>query len=251
MIRCLILAALLVLATSFSAQAWLAQVPASGGGGGGTYSFIAAQSGTSGDTNNATSAAFDSSGCANCLIVAVWSAYQVGTVPTGVIDDKGNPYSCLTVSNTNTSNSEAICISRATTVGAGHTVSTVGGNGDFPSIAVAAFSGSVASPTDVQAVANSSGIAGVFISPGVTPSVVNELLVTGISFNASSTAPTIDSGFTVPANVFQNFVSGTGEGVSLAYLIQTSIVSETPTWTTSTSVPGNNQLAASIATFKP
>jgi hypothetical protein len=104
---------------------------------------------------------------------------------------------------------------------------------------MAAFSGSAASPFDVENGFNGSGTT---LQPGsVTPSEANELLITALAFNGSGSPLSINLGFTVIEDA--NFVSGQSYGVGLAYLIQGPAAPVNLTWTRTNS----DIMAAGIA----
>lgn len=81
----------------------------------------------------------------------------------------------------------------------------------------------------------------------VTPSTAGQVLVSGLSFEATNTGgntPTIDLSFNTPITL--NFSSG-NNGISLSYLIQTSAAATNPTWTFN---GGSFPTAVNIGTWK-
>lgn len=187
-----------------------------------------------------TSAAIDTSG-AN-LLVAV-ACYNHGATIT-FSDSKSNTWNKLT--NQDTSGASAVIYwSTPTSVGSGHTF-TVAGTSSFSTFAVGAFSSALASsPFDVQTGGFTSSTV-TQATGNVTPTVTNEILIAGLGWNgASSPLPTVSNGFTVLDNA--DFLTSKNFGVSLAYKIQTSIVTEGTTFTKQ--APANN-MAAVIASFK-
>lgn len=176
---------------------------------------------------------------ADLIIIGV-SFYEQSTraIPT---DSKSNsPWNALTESVAGAFDVvERLFWITPTSVGANHTFTYTSVDDSFPCIAVAAFSGSKASPFDVQNGATATGASSIQTG-SVTPSESNELIVTGLGVNVDITS--IDSGFTITDKLA--FVSGDRFGGGLAYKIKTDALGENPTWTASSS------LAARIATFK-
>jgi hypothetical protein len=85
------------------------------------------------------------------------------------------------------------------------------------------------------------------ISPGsITPGATNELLIVLAGNLAGSTFTTIDSGFTVLDSL--GYIGGTSEPGGVAYLVDSSVSSINPSWTTA----GGGALgcSATIAAFK-
>lgn len=125
-------------------------------------------------------------------------------------------------------------------VGAAHTFTH---SEQYPALAVVAVSGAHASPLDQESTA-SFNPASSSATGSVTPSENDELLVTGLSVNATAANPSIDGDFTILESV--NAVGDANLGIHMAYLIQTTAASANPTW----SWTGSSYGATSIATFK-
>lgn len=192
-------------------------------------SLVAHASGATSNGNSATTSSANTTG-ASLLYVAV-SGYSAGTLGT-LSDSLGNTWT-LIKSQTATTNTVAeyyCCASGSPVTGSAQTF-TISGTGAYPSIAMAAFSGTATSPLDGSSSASSA-------SPGnISPVYNGEAFVSAISFDASST-PSVDSSFTITDTV--NYVSGGSEGISLAYKIQTHGITQNPAWT----VSGTNHAAA-------
>lgn len=202
------------------------------------YSFINAVDGT-GNAGSATTAAMNTTG-ADLLTVVIGG--RIGDSLT-LTDSKSNTWTALTgVSSTNDFGTARMYYCQGGTVGSGHTF-TVSGATDICCVAAGAFSGSQASPFDVQNGAG--GITGNFTlhTGSVTPSVNNELVVAACTLYNEVTSVTIDSGFTMAVN---NFAVVTFT-CSLAYLIETTATLKNPGFTTSSTA---RMQGAVIATFK-
>lgn len=120
---------------------------------------------------------------------------------------------------------------------------TVTGASTFPSISCLAFSGSTATPFDVENGATT--VSSTTVQSGsITPGAANELVIAALSMGTANSSITIDGGFSTPLTT--NFTGGQCEGVGVSYLIQTSAAAANPTWT----MGNNSALDASIASFK-
>lgn len=119
------------------------------------------------------------------------------------------------------------------------------GSNNYPSICVAAFSGTNTSLVfDVENGAKTLSNVTTFQPGTVTPSQNNELIITGIGVGGTTNSLTIDNGFTI--NGQKTGTGGAAEGIGMSYLIQTSASAVNPTWTNANNV----HTAATIATFK-
>lgn len=65
-------------------------------------------------------------------------------------------------------------------------------------------------------------------SSALVPTNANEALLSCVSFDATTTTPTVPSGYTSVG--FKNWVNNTNEGIACAYQVQTTIVASTPQW---------------------
>lgn len=169
-------------------------------------------------------------------LIVLFAAYEAGST---VSDSKSNTWTALTPKGSGGVAQLFYCFNP--TVGSGHTFSTTPIT--YGGIFMAAFSGATSSPFDVEnGVAPGSGTS---IQTGsVTPSLNNELIITGINLGGSAASPTINSGFTQTDSINAN--SGVSYGGSLAYLIQTSASAVNPTWSWTNAATN----PAVIATFK-
>lgn len=128
------------------------------------------------------------------------------------------------------------------TTNASHTFTVTSGNSTFPSLCVAAFSGTLTSvPIDAENGSGNGSSVTSIATGSVLPVQNSELLVTSCQIKASSGVVTIDSGFTIADTSYNS----TNSGNSIAYLVQTSASSVNPTW----SFPSNS-VGTNIATFK-
>lgn len=121
--------------------------------------------------------------------------------------------------------------------------------GVFPSFEVAAFSGTLASPTspfDKQATPTSTAGATSLATGSITCSQSNSLILSGAAFHTAwTTTYAIDTGFTLLDKV--NFLTGQTAGSGSAYLIQTGAASPVnPNWS---GAPSGN-IATTITCFK-
>lgn len=127
--------------------------------------------------------------------------------------------------------------------GVGHTFS-ISGTGNSPSIEVVAWSGSdTTSPLDQQNSASSNF--GTSAQPGsITPGVNGELILTGISYEDTANALSIDSSFTISDQILQSNSAHVGGGA--AYFVQSTAGAINPTWSES----AGNIISITIASFK-
>lgn len=159
---------------------------------------------------------------ANLLVVVVGS----GGAGTSFSDSYSNTWSTAD-SNATTDGSAALYYCYNPTVGTGHTFSLGIGYGG---VCFAAFSGSASSPLDQHLASNTSDLSVLTYQPGsVTPTTAGQLIISGLSIGKTSTAISIDSGFTI-IDTAQG-TSGSTYGASLAYLVQTTAAAANPTWT--------------------
>ncbi len=221
----------------------------SSGGGGGScpgsnYRLCANTAKGSTSSGTVTTDAIDTSG-ADLIVVGV-SEYSGGSGFCTPTDNKSNsPYIGTTAQTSATAQRIRLFYFQAPTVGSGHTFTCTDTAG-FPAIVVAAFAGSIASPLDQgNGAVNNVTIATTLQTGSVTPTNTNQLLVTVISTGTSGTY-SIDSSFITDATFQSSFSGGNSEGLAMAYLIETSIVAQNPTWTYAT----GTEAATTIATFK-
>ncbi len=208
-----------------------------------TFALITAGHGSSFSTtsNGYTSGTLDTTG-GDLLIVAL---SEGGGITNGAVtDSKSNTWVQLTI-QTNNGKSSSLWYAWNATCGSSHTF-TVSGTANFPSMCVAAFSGSQTSsdPFDVQNGANAL-FQGTLQTGSITPGSANELLVTSFMGDGDTSLATINSSFTVSDGVTDG--SFGHQMSTLAYLIETTIAAQNPTWTRT---GGNSTMAAAIASFK-
>lgn len=180
-----------------------------------------------------TTSAIDTTGAD--FIVLGCLQYSTHSAPT---DNKSNTWIELTLHGDGASTNNWIAYCQNPTVGSGHTF-TLGPQ--YACIAVAAFSGSKATPFDVE---NGAGGTSTTLSTGsITPSENNELLIfTDGNLNSTNGPQTVSVG-----TLLDQLNRPTGPAIALAYEIQTTATARNPTF----SWGGASVLVAgSIASFK-
>jgi hypothetical protein len=192
------------------------------------------------DASHVDSSAIDTSGAD--LLVFVLADYRAVAVGT-VSDSKSNTWTQALTYNDGSASRVTLYYSRPTTVGSGHIFSyTTSPTLSYPSICIAAFSGSVASPLDQSAGNTTAGATS--LAPGsVTPTETNELIVAALSWGDAINTVAM-TGYTVYQQNYDTLVGSLGSG--LGWKVQTSISAENPTWTWGSSA----HASAGIATFK-
>jgi hypothetical protein len=213
--------------------------------------FVAAPSGFTLISNGAstgaqasprTTGAIDTTG-ANLLVVA---ASQFGSVTIGTVtDSKGNTWTPLTAQNQGTTYINIFyCV--PSSVGSGHTFTWSNGADVYGAVAVQAWSGAHASPFDTENGATTSTLASL-ATGSITPAQNNSLVIAALcAGDLLSTPFTINGGFTETAEVAS--VPSTVEGLSMAYLVQTTAAAANPTFSW---VGGAERASVTIAAFKP
>jgi len=202
------------------------------------YGLIAHTAAQSPDSGSFTTPSIDTTGA---TLIVLWLLSYSGVGRPTVSDSAGNTWTALTdhVDSSVSRGTFFYCQSPSTS--ASHTFSSTGAT-QFGSLYVEAWSGSTSSPFDQQ---NGGAGTGATLQPGsVTPSVDNELVVTGVgNYQIAETSYSIDSGFTITDQF-----TPTGNSISggMAYLVQTTATAENPTW----SYPVAVATVAAIATFK-
>ncbi len=202
----------------------------------------------SGTITTVTTPAIDTTG-ADLIVIAV-SGFANGSgfcAPgAGLSDSNSNTYTALTRQDSGLHLGSAeyaqLFYKQAPTVGAGMTFTCA--SSVAPSIAVVAFAGSIATPFDQQN-GSTFGTPTTTLNTGsVTPGNTNQLLIAAVTTGSAATY-SVDSGFTISDQIA--FLSGNNEGLAMAYLIETSIVAQNPTFTFTAS---SDASASVIATFK-
>ncbi|SRR6266436_3581628 len=192
--------------------------------------------------NDATTGSIDTTG-ADLIVIHI--AQSKTTTLGTVSDSKGNTYTALTLESCSSGDVKSqLLYSKAPTVGSGHTFS-YNGTGKAGVISVQAWSGAnTSAPFDVGNGEIDGGLTSAAVG-SVTPSVDNELVVTGISPGSGyQTSLTIDSSFTVSDKTV--YSGGVNFSEGMAYKVQTTAAAVNPTWSWDTS----DFSAANIATFK-
>ncbi len=188
------------------------------------------------DTNVAVAGPIDTSG-ATLLVVTIsdYTAASVSAVPS---DSKMNTWTSLTTHAGASNAKNTISYAANPTVGSGH-IFTATGSVAYPSICVAAFSGTATvSPFDLESGAGTSG-GGTTLQPGsITPSQNNEVVIGSLGWSASGTV-SVNGGFTITDQT--DYMPGAAFGAALAYLVQTTATGSNPTWTFPSSEAGVSQ----------
>ena len=187
----------------------------------------------------ATTPSRDTTGADLIALACVWFDAFAGP---DVSDNKGNTWTAV-VQRTEPSGITTACLFYCVnpTVGSGHTfgLTGIGAVGNFPAIAMQAWSGAAASPLDQEAGTTGSGSS---ITPGsVTPSENDELIISMLGEGNSAPFTAIDGGFTVSDYLDKN----ASFGIGMAYLVQTTATAANPTWSLL-----DGDLVASNTTFK-
>lgn len=214
-------------------QAAYTPSPSSGGG-----IALVAHTGADNFGTTVTTSAINTTG-ANLIVVAICTVNNL----TGatVTDSKSNTWSS-SLTAVSGGNLIQIFYLYSPTVGSGHTFTfTTSGGPTTPSIAVAAFSGTL-SPFDQQMGATQTGAISTFQAGSITPTANNELIIAQAS-NYSTSTVSINDGFTITDSVSPLYNTGN----TLAYLVQTTAAAINPTWTYGTA---QTYASAKIASFK-
>lgn len=182
------------------------------------------------------SSSFDSTGATLIVVVtSFWNNY-----PGAPTDNKGNTYIALTQRGVAYANQRMFYCENPT-VGTGHTI-TQPSSASSSNVSTAAgwFSGTLTSGAfDVES-------GGSTLVGSITPSQNDSLIVSSAADYYLATAPiSVNAGFTK----VQDYISaGPDEPACLAYLIQTTAASVSPTWTFAGSSVSQ---VHTLAVFKP
>jgi hypothetical protein len=200
------------------------------------FSLIASTSLAGTSASSLTTSAINTTG-ANLIVVGITNQLQGGL---SLSDSKGNTWTLIQTSNDPSMDQYAkLYYCYGPSVGAGHTFTVTG---SYSPIAVLAFSGAASSPLDQQT-GSGNDSAGGFQPGSVTPTQNNELIVSFVGIQPSS-SPSVDSGFTLNSSGI--LVAAVSYGWGMAYLIQTTAGATNPTWT----LPGSTTNTGINATFE-
>jgi hypothetical protein len=214
-----------------------------GGASSNPFTLIAHTGSGSSNQNIIDTAAINTTG-ANLIVFGVGQYNNAS--PPAPTDSAGNTWTGLTTytAGATTFYSQRIFYCYNPTTSASH-VFEFSSSGTFPGLCVQAFSGSAASPFDVQNGTGNQSTISSLQTGSVTPSLSNELLVTVCTFgNAGAGTASANSGFTT-TDTFTNGANCVGMG--MAYLRQGSAAAVNPTWTWAGTSTEN---VVAIATFK-
>ncbi len=136
------------------------------------------------------------------------------------------------------------------TTATNQTFTVSSGSGSYSSFVVMTFSG--VSTLDQKNGSHATSSVTSFQPGSITPSINNELLLTGVCSNSvpsSSYAYSVDSSFTIATNGWKPYQPGSNYATGSAYLVQTTATAENPTWSwTGGSSP---YVTSMVASFKP
>lgn len=191
-----------------------------------------------------TTSSIDTTGAT--LLVAHVSSFAVTAEPT-LTDSKGNTWIGLTAQVEGGTSRSRLFYAANPSVGTGHTFTLTDPGGNiFAGLEVQAWSGaSITLPFDVENGGTQSS--GTSLATGsVTPSVNNELVVTGAHIHTTGSGTiSIDSGFSI-SDQDQGGAVPARFASAMAYLVQSTAGAVNPSWSWSTTTSA----AATIATFK-
>ncbi len=205
------------------------------------YAFVIATADGSTSSNGFTTTAADFTGVDTIFVTLHEGS---GTGAETLSSSPANTWNKLTTQTVFGSISSTIYYALAASVNNAMTFS-ITGTGTFPSISAMGFSGGAASAAFDAENGSTQGFSSTVQTGAVSPAVNDEVVVSGLGWQASAT-PSIDSSFTLPAAATW-IPSGFGSNsVTQAYIIQTTAGSVNPTWT----VSFNSTLTACIACFK-
>lgn len=192
-----------------------------------------------GGADGATSTAINTTGANLIVVIAGWNSHAPNTMT--VTDSASNTWTGLTVYNSN-SLYQQIFYSLNPTVGASKTFH-ISASQTFPNISVEAFSGAAATNVfDVQNGSSTSGNSSSYATGNISPSRNKELIISGLT--TYQTGITVDSGL-IATGTTLNY-NGTAVGSGMAYKIQSTAATISPTWSTS---GGSNQMVVAVASF--
>lgn len=194
-----------------------------------------------GAVNGTTSSAQDTTGAVLLVIHVAQNAGAAQVVPT---DSKFNTYTGLTaIGNGSTISRIYYCLNP--TVGTGHTFSDSGAS-MIGCAQVAWFSNDTAAVFDVES-GNFTLNGFTRVNPGpLTPTVANELFVSGIAWNTTESIVLTGAGWAI--SDYELLIPSTAYAGALAYKVQTgSAAAEDPEWSYG---GGTAAGTATIAAFK-
>lgn len=191
-------------------------------------------------TGTATTSAVDTTGAQ--LIVAVCLAFAADITTGKMSDSLGNTWSAVAGQHLGNGSVRIFFAIASLVTGPSHTFSLASETGgSYPTIFVSRWKGLRPGVNNHDGVSGGTA-AGTTVQPGtVTPTLDNDLIITGLGDGSITNNKTIDSGFT---RQDQQNTSGIGATGAWAYKIQGALAAVNPTWTT-----GSSNKAASIVAF--
>lgn len=186
---------------------------------------------------------------ANLIVIIITTYRGAATFPIPApTDNQGNTYTRITSTNAGGGPAIDIFYCYSPVVSASQTFTSPVNATSFPSIIAYAFSGAASSPSDQFNSNNSTTLAGAATlqTGSVTPSTNGQLLITGLNAFLATATPTINSGFGTPIFI-SSTVPGQTYSTAASFLIQTTAITENPTWSFT---PLGAQAATVIVTFK-
>ena len=212
------------------------------------FALVVSTGGVLGKTTPKSTTGVDTSGAT--FLAAVVVTYTFGAGSLSNPDSKGNNWTALTAKQSQAGNSAKVQIfyCASPVVGASHTITIAGSSDIYCCAWFMAFSGGLlVSPFDLEAGTGSSTGTTIHAGSGVTPSLANELIISGLSTEVLSGTPAV-SNLTgaVQLSGASPQVGGVNFGGGAAYAIQTTAALADPIWTVASSAAN----AAVIACFK-
>lgn len=206
------------------------------------YTLIASASAGSSDQQNVTTPPIDTSGAT--FIALSITKFQPGIVDVYTLTDNKSNTPIILTPQENSNSTNVLYYYNIPIVGSGHTWTLNSTSGAiFPTLSVAAFSGSAASPFEAETGSFSNAVLN-SIQPGsLTPAEDGCLIITGSTLFVG-TGITIDSGFSKASTDY----AGNNLGGGIGWLIQGTKAAVNPTWMTGVNVTGAD---ATMAVFKP
>lgn len=200
------------------------------------YALVISTTKASVNSNSVTTDAVDTTG-ADLLCLFASGTYLLSETPT---DSKSNTWVATTATTVVSGETGILWYAKNPTVGGSHTFS-ITATGKLPSLCMAAFSGAnITGPLDKQN--QGTGYPGNVSSGSVTPSAANALIVSGCSFNVTSTVMSVSSPYTITD---QTTRTASAMGGALAYRIMTDAAETAASWDGDVST----SIACMIATF--
>lgn len=202
------------------------------------WSLVAHTGAVSADTRTVVSSPINTTG-ANLIIVA---ALEYNSLSLVLTDSALNTWT-LAASKTDVARRSYLYYCFNPTTSIVHTFTWHDGvNVTFPALFIQAWSDANTSPLDQNTTGSTGSATSLTCPTGITPTQTNELIVSCVSSTVTG-AFSINGGFTISDTSFGNTNSVDG---GMAYLIETAIAAQNPTW----SWTGASDATTVLASFK-